>query len=162
MFGQADPLSLGPLPADAVLSDLAERFAAEGLDPGSALPELAGFARGHPQRVMLLSYLLSEQLTNGRPGTLETAALVLDDALMRTRAAHQALWSQLGRSEKVVLAGVADGQAPGSRSLAEEHRLSRQALHDAGERLADQGHLTREGRSVRLADPLLAEWLRRR
>jgi hypothetical protein len=163
LFGQADPLSLGPLPADDVLSDLAARFAAEGLDPGPALPELAGFARGHPQRVMLLSYLLAEQLTDGgRPGTLETAALVLDDALMRTRAAHQALWSQLSRSEKVVLAGVADGLAPGSRSLAREHRLSRQALHDAGERLADQGHLTREARSVRLADPLLAEWLRRR
>jgi len=162
LFGQADPLSLGPLPADDVLSDLADRFAAEGLDPGPALPELAGFARGHPQRVMLLCYLLAERLIEGRPGTLETAASVLDDALLRTRTAHQALWSQLSRSEKVVLAGVADGLAPGSRSLAEEHRLSRQALHDAGARMADQGHLTREGRSVRLADPLLAEWLRRR
>ena len=162
LFGQADPLSLGPLPAESVLSELADRFTTEQLDPGAALGELVGFAGGHPQRVMLLSYLLAEQLTMGRAGTPETAGLVLDDALRRTQAAHVALWSQLGRSEKVVLAGVADGLAPGSRSLAEEHRLSRQALHDAGDRLADQGHLTREGGRARIVDPLLAEWLRRR
>jgi uncharacterized protein len=162
LFGQADPLTLGPLPADAVLADLADRFASESLDPGAALGELAGFAGGHPQRVMFMSYLLAEQLETGRPGTLETAALVLDDALTRTQAAHQALWNQLSRSEKVVLAGVADGLAPASRALAEEHRLSRQALHDAGDRLADQGHLTRGSRGVRILDPLLAEWLRRR
>ena len=54
---------------------------------------------------MLLCYLLAEELAAGREGTLETAAVVLADALERTQAAHQALWSQLSRSEKVVLAG---------------------------------------------------------
>jgi hypothetical protein len=87
---------------------------------------------------------------------------VLDDALARTEAAHQALWSQLGRSEKVVLAGLADGLAPSSRALAQEHQLSRQALHDAADRLVDQGHPVREAAAIRVVDPLLAEWLRRR
>src|SRR3954452_4253241 len=172
LFGQADPLALERLPLEDVLADLAARFEIEGLDPGEALGELAVFADGHPQRVMLLCYLLAEQLGAGRPGTPETAALVLDQALERTQAAHQALeptqaahqprWGQLSRSEKVVLAGAAEGVAPASRSLAAEHRLSRQTLHEAADRLVDQGHLAREQPGVRLIDPLLAEWLRRR
>jgi hypothetical protein len=162
LFGQADPLALGRLPIDEVMSELAERFETEHLDPGQALGELALFADGHPQRLMLLSYLLAERLAAGRPGTPETAARVLDDAIERTRAAHQALWNQLSRSDKVVLAGIADGRAPASRALAEEHRLSRQALHGASERLLDRGHLVRRGSGAHIVDPLLAEWLRRR
>ena len=162
LFGQADPLALGRLPFEDALADLSERFQSEGEDPGEALGELAVFADGHPQRVMLLCYLLAEQLAAGRHATPETASLVLDDALERTQAAHQALWSQLSRSEKVVLAGAADGVAPASRALASEHRLARQTLHEAADRLVDQGHLSREQTGVRLIDPLLGEWLRRR
>ncbi|CAA9476042.1 MAG: hypothetical protein AVDCRST_MAG38-1673 [uncultured Solirubrobacteraceae bacterium] len=162
LFGQADPLALGPLPPDAVVTDLSERFAGEGLDPGEALGELAAFAGGHPQRVMLLSYLLAEQLEAGRPGTPETAERVIDAAVERAQPAHEALWSQLRRSEKVVLAGVADGLPPSSPALAQEHQLGRNTLHEAAERLIDQGHLTRGKTGVRVIDPLLREWLRRR
>ena len=162
LFGQADPLALGPLPLDAVLADLSERFAAEGLDPGEALGELATFAGGHPQRVMLLSYLLAEQLEAGRPGTPETAELVIEAAVQRAQPAHEALWSQLRRSEKVVVAGVADGLPPSSPALAQDHQLGRNTLHEAAERLIDQGHLTRERTGVSVIDPLLREWLRRR
>jgi hypothetical protein len=162
LFGQADPLALGPLPIDETLDDLAARFAAEELDPGAALGELVVFAAGHPQRTMLLAYLLADRLAAGADGTPQTAAEVVDDALARTQAAHQALWQQLGRSERVVLAAVADGVAPASRALAAEHHLARGTLDAAAARLADQGHLIRSPRDSRLVDPLLAEWLRRR
>jgi hypothetical protein len=95
-------------------------------------------------------------------GTAETAELVVQDAIARTEAAHQALWSQLRRSEKVVLAGVADGLPPASPALASEHQLGRNTLHEAAERLVDQGHLARESNGLRVIDPLLREWLRRR
>jgi uncharacterized protein len=162
LFGQADSLALGPLPIDETLGDLAARFAAEELDPGAALGELVVFAAGHPQRTMLLAYLLADRLAAGADGTPQTAAEVVDDALARTQAAHQALWQQLGRSERVVLAAVADGVAPASRALAAEHHLARGTLDAAAARLADQGHLIRSPRDSRLVDPLLAEWLRRR
>lgn len=162
LFGQADPLALGPLPLEPVLADLSERFAAEQLDPGEALGELAVFAGGHPQRVMLLCYLLAEELDAGRPGTLETAELVIRAAIERAQPSHEALWSQLRRSEKIVLAGVADGLSPASPALAEEHQLGRNTLYDAAERLVDQGHLARGGDRMRVIDPLLREWLRRR
>jgi hypothetical protein len=162
LFGQADPLALGPLPDEEVLTELAERFATERLDPGEALGELVAFAAGHPQRVMLLAYSLAEQLELGRPGTLETAGLAVDAAIERTQSAHEALWRQLRRSERVVLAGVADGGSPSSPALASEHGLGRNTLHVAAERLTDQGHLGRRGGATYVVDPLLAEWLRRR
>jgi uncharacterized protein len=162
LFGQADPLALGPLPLDDLLADLVDRFAREGLDPGDAVGELAVFAGGHPQRVMLLCYLLAEQLQEGRPGTAETAESIVSAAIDRTQAAHEAIWSQLRRSERVVLAGVADGVPPASPALAAEHQLGRNTLHEAAERLVDQGHLGRDGNTTRVIDPLLGEWLRRR
>src|SRR3954465_5886623 len=170
LFGQADPIALGRLPLEEVLADLTARFRSGELDPGEALGELAAFADGHPQRVMLLSYLLADRLAAGLPGTPETASLVVEDALERTQAAHQALWSQLSRSEKVVLAGGADGVAPASRALAAEHRRPppaaprppRQRLPGAADRLVAQAPPVREPSGVALVDPLLAEWLRRR
>jgi hypothetical protein len=162
LFGQADPLTLAPLPIEETLTDLAHRFAAEGLDPGEALAELVVLADGHPQRTMLLAYLLADRLATGATGTPRLAVEVVGDALDRTAPAHQALWSQLGRSERVVLAAVADGIPPTSRALAAEHQLARGTLDAAAARLADQGHLIRSPRDSRLVDPLLAEWLRRR
>ena len=162
LFGQADPLALGPLPQDEMLADLAARFAAERADPGDALGELVAFAAGHPQRAMLLAYLLSDRLAVGEEGTPELAARIIDDALERTQPAYQALWAQLRATDRAVLAAVADGTAPSSPALAAEHRLTRRTLHLAAIRLADQGHLIRRPRATRVVDPLLAEWLRRR
>jgi hypothetical protein len=162
LFGQADPLALGALPLEDLLADLADRFSREALDPGDALGELAVFAGEHPQRVMMLCYLLVEQLQDGQPGTAETAQLVVGAAIERTRAAHEALWSQLRRSERVVLARVADGVPPASPGLAAEHQLGRNTLYEAAERLVDQGHLGRDGNTTRVIDLLLGEWLRRR
>jgi hypothetical protein len=155
-------LSLGPLPAGETLADLDARFVAERLDPGTALGELVAFAAGHPQRTMLLAYLLADRLADGATGTQELALTVIADALDRTAPAHQALWQQLGRTERVVLGAIADGTAPTSRALAGEHQLSRTALQAAADRLADQAHLRRDGRVSEVVDPLLGEWLRRR
>jgi hypothetical protein len=162
LFGQADPLELGPLPGEEVLDELGHRFADEQLDPGAALDGLVGFAEGHPQRTMLLAYLLADRLQAGQTGTAETAEHVLDDALARTQPAHQALWGQLDATERIVLAAAADGVSPTSRALAETHRLARRSLELAANRLADKGHLRRIPRASRPVDPLLAEWLRRR
>jgi uncharacterized protein len=162
LFGQADPVTLGPLPVADVAQALTARFADEDLEPGDALSELVVFAGGHPQRTMLLAYLLAERLSAGADGTELTAQQVVDDALERSSAAHQATWTQLDRSERAVLAAVADGTAPTSRALAAEHRLARRTLALAADRLADQGHLSRSSSGSTIIDPLLAEWLRRR
>ena len=162
LFGQADPLALGPLPLDDTMHDLLDRFTREGLDAGAALGQLVAFGAGHPQRTMLLAYLLADQVLDGADATPALAGEIVRAAVERTAPAHQALWQQLSRSERVVLAAVADGIAPTSRALAAEHRIGRTTLDDAASRLADQGHLMRRPRGSTLVDPLLAEWMRRR
>lgn len=162
LFAQADPLDLGGLPPEETLSDLTERFTAEGLDPGDCLGELVVLADGHPQRTMLLAYLLADRLADDRAPTPALTAQVVDDALARQAAGFQALWQQRSATERAVLAAVADGRAPTSRSLAAEHGLARNTLNAAAARLADQGQLVRRERTTRLVDPLLGEWLRRR
>ena len=163
LYGQADPLSLGPLPRDTLTDALATRFEAERLDPGEALGQLVAFADGHPQRTMLLAYHLADRLTgSGEEGTAWLASEVIEDCVHKTADAHGALWGQLGRSEQIVLAALADGLAATSRAVADEHRVSHVALAQAARRLASVGQLARDGRGWRIIDPLLAEWLRRR
>ena len=161
-FGQADPLALGPLPAEQTIASLAARLEHEGLDGGEALGQVVAFADGHPQRTMLLAYLLADRLGGGEQPTPALADAVIADAVRRTEPAHQALWQELGPFDRAVLAAVADGVAPTSRALATEHRVSRKALGTAASRLASQGHLVKFPRGAQIVDPLLAEWLRRR
>ena len=99
LFGQADPLTLAPLPLEETLADLVARFAADGADPGDALVELVAFGAGHPQRTMLLAYLLSDRLSHGAHGTPELAAAVAAGFLVgigstATRA-HDEDWRKL-------------------------------------------------------------------
>jgi uncharacterized protein len=162
LFGQAMPLALGPLPADAVIAEFSRRFAHEDLDPGDALGPLVVFAAGHPQRSMLLAYLLADRLADGQSPTPALADDIVDEALRITEPAHQAAWQSLGSLERVVLAAVTDGIAPTSQQLADQHGVARSTLGDAAHRLVDHGHLIRESRANRLVDPLFAEWIRRR
>lgn len=161
-YGQALSLVLGPLSPDHAVSVLAKRFQAENLDPGEALGQLVSFAEGHPQRTMFLSYLLSDRLSDDRNATPAEAAAVIDAALEQTAAAHEALWHQLGASERVALAAIAEGVGATSRALAADHHLSRNALKAAADRLVSQAHVVRDPARAHLVDPLLAEWLRRR
>jgi hypothetical protein len=161
-FGQADPMTLASLPLEQTLAELAQRYETEGLDPGEALGELVVFAAGHPQRTMLLAYLLADRLLDGASPDALLAGEVIDAALARVEPACSALWEQLGAAERVVLSAVADGRGPTSRAVAAEHKIARNTLNAAAQRLARQGHLILEPRAARPVDPLLGEWLRRR
>ena len=161
-FGQADPMTLTPLPLEQTLAELAQRYETEQLDPAEALGELMVFAAGHPQRSMLLAYLLADRLLDGASGDALLAGEVVDAALARVEPACSTLWEQLGTAERVVLSAVADGRGPTSRAVAAEHKIARNTLNGAAQRLARQGHLILEPRAARPVDPLLGEWLRRR
>ena len=126
LYGQAEPLELGPLPADEVLVELSERFEELGEDPRGALAPLVGVAAGHPQRTMLLAHLLHRELAARDVGTTtlsegaEVEDIALADAVVRralsmTHEAHQArVGPDVGREE-----GRARGA--GRRRLADGH-----------------------------------------
>ena len=175
LYGQAEPLELGPLPMEEVLPELTERFAALGHHPDEALPPLVAAGAGHPQRTMLLAHLLHRELeTRASGGTTLTSAdaeglaladAVVDLALRQTTEAHAAVWDGLSAGKKAVLAALADGIRPTGSRATERAGLSRAALQSALRELAREGqHVARivsgpDPAYWRFVDPLFARWV---
>jgi hypothetical protein len=175
LYGQAEPLELGPLPLDEVTVELAERFDELGEDPLGALSPLVVTAAGHPQRTMLLAHLLHRELgaralgTTTLPEGAEVDGVALAEAVVRralsmTNEAHQAVWDNLSSGKKAVLAALADGDSPTGTTTARRFETSRATLQSALRELAREGqHVTRDDTGPwRYVDPLLALWVRRR
>ena len=176
LYGQAEPLELGPLPLDEVTVELAERFEALGEDTVGALSPLVVSAAGHPQRTMLLAHLLHRELAARALGSttlpdgpdvdgIALADAVVSRALVTTREAHQAVWDQMSPGKKAVLAALAEGDSPTGTTTARRFETSRATLQSALRDLARDGqHVTRDGDTGpwRYVDPLLALWVRRR
>ena len=162
-FGQARPLELPALPQGETTTQMEAALRADGLPIPDDLDLLVAFTRGHPQRTMLLAHHLYELLEE-RGATEGAVEAALERAATETRDAHQAMWDGIGRSERLVLIALADGNAPTGTRVAGEHRIARSTLQEAHRRLlADQRLLATgvDGGSV-ILDPLLADWLRRR
>jgi hypothetical protein len=172
LYGQAEPLELGPLPPDEVLLELTERFESLDEDPVGALAPLMGVAAGHPQRTMLLAHLLHRELSARALGTTTLTegdgvdGIALADAVVRravsmTNEAHQAVWDGLSSGKKAVLAALADGDSPTGTTTARRFETSRATLQSALRELAKEGqHVTRDGTGPwRYVDPLLALWV---
>ena len=179
LYGQAEPLELGPLPVDEVMVELAERFEELEEDPDGALSPLVTTAAGHPQRTMLLAHLLHRELAARAMGTTtlpeggEVGGIALADAVVRralatTFEAHQAVWDNLSSGKKAVLVALADGDSPTGTTTARRLETSRATLQSALRDLAREGqHVTRDetprGRGPwRYVDPLLELWVRSR
>lgn len=177
LYGQAEPLDLGPLPLDDVLTELAERFAELGEDPGEALQPLVVAAAGHPQRTMLLAHLLHRELgmreagstTIGDPEVdgLALAEAMIGLALAQTSEAHQANWDGLSSGKKAVLAALADGIRPTGSRASERSGHARATLQSALRELVREGqHVSRiltgptpPTGDWRFVDPLFARWV---
>jgi hypothetical protein len=176
LYGQAEPLELGPLPVDEVMVELAERFEDLGEDPGDALAPLVVTAAGHPQRTMLLAHLLHRELVSRQAGSTtlpegpEVDGIALADAVVRralvsTGEAHQAVWDGLSSGKKAVLVALADGGSPTGTTTARRLETSRATLQSALRELGTEGqHVTRDDGTGRwrFVDPLLALWVSRR
>jgi uncharacterized protein len=160
-FGQARPLDLPPLPIEETTQEIAALMPS-GSDP-SLTARIVATAEGHPQRTMLLAHHLFDLLDRG-DGGLDPAADALDRSLLEVDDVCQATWSGLSRNERAVVTALADGRSPVSTAAAEEHGLARSTLQSVAERLVDDGQQVVRGEAgrLRLLDPLLGEWIRRR
>ena len=177
LYGQAEPLELAPLPLDEVVTELHQRFASAGQEPGEALAPLVTAAAGHPQRTMLLAHLLHRELemrvTGGTTlvGSTDVEGLSLADAIIvvalnQTSEGHQAIWDALSSGKKAVLAALADGIRPTGVRATERTGLSRATLQSALRELGREGqHVARvvvgppSSGDWRFIDPLFAEWV---
>lgn len=160
-YGQARPLELPPLPEDETYAYVRDRLPPHP-QREEAAGEIVAFAAGHPQRTMLLAHHLYDRLED--PTTSEAiAADTVQTALHELADGFISIWTALGRGERAAVVALADGLSPTSQRVADEHRTARSSLQRATERLESDGQLvTRRGGELRLLDPLLAEWVRRR
>jgi hypothetical protein len=161
-FAQADLLEVGPLAPDAVIDLVYEGFERTGRSPGAAVPRLVALAEGHPQRAMQLADALWR--ATGPRGTADDRTW--EQALAEVRAGvelgAEALYSPHPAGHKRVLRVVASGGSVYG-TAADVLGLTPGTARAALDALEGSGTLTRspEG-EVRVVDPLLADWLRRR
>jgi uncharacterized protein len=178
LYGQAEPLGLGPLPLDEVLEELSERFHQLDEEPGDALAPLVVSGAGHPQRTMWLAHVLHRELSaravgeSTLPGGTALEGIALADAvfavaLAQTAEAHQGIWDSLSAGKKAVLAALADGIRPTGSRATERSGLKRATLQSALRELGREGqHVSRivddashEAGDWRFVDPLFASWV---
>lgn len=181
LYGQAEPLTLQPLPIDEVQVELADRFDDLDMDPGDALGPLCTAAAGHPQRTMLLAHLLHRELsmreldTSTLPESPDVTGVALADALVakalhQTAEAHQAIWDSLSTGKKALLAALADGIRPTGTQAEQRSGIARATLQSALKDLGREGqHVARivtgprgPGGNWRFVDPLFEQWVARR
>ncbi|MGE4427323.1 MAG: hypothetical protein AB7G37_12795 [Solirubrobacteraceae bacterium] len=169
LFGQAQPLELGPLPADETADALTAVLASEGFDEpdvGTAIDAVVAAMTGHPQRTVLVTHHLLRRLEDADPAEPvdpdELVELAVADALRATDDVHRATWRGCSRAESQVLRLVAERVPPTGADARRLTGLATSTLGDAVERLVTDGqHLVPDGPGWRLVDPLLTLWLRR-
>ena len=160
-LSQGVVVGLPPLSAEDVSLELERRFGRSGRDPGDALSELVRFARGHPQRVMLLAHHLWRLTRDGVPASVDEWLDARDAALESSEQALRASLGSLPLNEQRAAQALAT--APGSPSSQGTLRLvglSRNSAYSALEALKDRGEAIETPNGLRLADPLLEYWLR--
>lgn len=159
-YGQADLVEAEPLSALAVEDIVAGGFA----DSGRRARRLGGliydFGRGHPQRTMQLADACWRRTPAGGDGS-DYWADGLEDLRTATNEGMERIYSLLNTGEQDVLRSVARTGSIYGRQAALLNLSKGTATH-ARRRLLDEGDLVDTPAGLRLVDPVMADWLRRR
>jgi hypothetical protein len=159
-FGQARPITLGPLRDDHLAAHLSERFAAAGRSVDEVLGLLLDTSRGHPQRAMMVAHHLFERLSAAEEATEAHFLDALQGVREELGEAFERSWRALDDGARRTLAAVAAGAGhPTSRVALAAGDVARTTAVDALVRLADAGHLRREDERWLFVDPLFGDWV---
>ncbi len=163
LLEHAVPVELGALPDDLSANVLEAQFRATGREVGNALDPLIAFARGHPQRLMLVAHHLWELVPLG--SIADEAAFVdaRERALALTEPALHARWESFSVNEQRVSVAL----AASARTLYAEETLRFLGLRRGSVGRALSGLIGKAEVQVtdagpELTDPLLEHWLAER
>ncbi len=163
LLDHAIAVELGPLPAAETAEYVEERFRRTGRDIGDALDPLLAFARGHPQRTMLLAHRLWELVPRGsvadEEAWVDARRLTLADA----EPALRARWESLSVNEQRVTVALA--VRPGGLYSEETLRplgLKKGSVDRALSGLIGKAEVRQTPAGPELTDPLLEAWLAER
>ena len=164
LLEHAVPVELGPLPLDATAAYLERRFGETGRDVGAALDPLLAFARGHPQRTMLVAHHLWELVPPG--GVCDEAAFVeaRAQALAHAEPALRARWESLTVNEQRVSVALATRRSGGlySEETLRPLGLKKGSIDRALSGLVGKAEARGGPAGPELTDPLLEHWLAER
>lgn len=163
LLEHAVPVELDPLPDDVTADELERRFRSTGRDVGSALDPLIAFARGHPQRVMLIAHHLWELVPPGSAADETAFVDARERALTLAEPALRARWESLSVNEQRVSVAL----AASSRTLYAEATLRflglrRGSVGRALSGLVGKAEVRVTDAGPVLTDPLLEHWLSER
>lgn len=163
LLDQAVPKNLAPLPLADAGDYVARRFQQTGRQAGAALSPLLEFARGHPQRTMMLSHYLWEHTPRGEAATEATWLGALDRAADDTAQLMRAIWRALTTNERRVARALAVLSTPlYSEETAAAVGIKRSSIGKALESLVANADVIYEGTTPRLTDPMFERWLQSR
>lgn len=150
-------------PSRAVLAEvITDGFELTERHPGEALGVLLDLVDAHPQRAMLLAHFLWEATPLGAVSDLGTWQQALETARGHVDGEAQATYDQASRNQQRVLRAVALGLSPFTADTAAGLGLAAGSVGKAVELALRDGLLERVGDHLRLVDPLLRDWIRRR
>lgn len=160
---QGVAVALGPLRANDLSDHIETRFLATGKDPGEALSPLIRFARGHPQRGMMLAHHLWDLAAIGSASPADLWLDARDAALTGIETSLRAHWAALPVSERRAAAAIAlSPSEPGGKGVLSVVGLSQRSVYGALDGLQARGEILSDDGGRRLTDPLLEYWLRER
>lgn len=160
-YGQADLVEVGPLSVAAVDQIVRAGFRDTERDAGHVAGSIGAFSSGHPQRTMQLADACWRHTPRGATADADVWSAALDEIRRTTGEGMERIYSSFERGERDVLRAVArSGSIYGAE--AELLELSRGAATHARRTLLDRGDLADTDEGLRVVDPVLADWLRRR
>ena len=161
LYGQAQPIELGPLPEEALARYVSARFDHAGVEIEPILDAYLGLVAGHPQRAMLVAHHLWRALANA--GDLHAALdRAIEESFAELEEPFEATMQALRPAERALLARLAgDHPSVYATDTLRKLGLSKSQARRAVQSLENRGNLKVVGRGRwAFVDPLLAEWLR--
>jgi hypothetical protein len=163
LLDQAVPKELAPLPLDEVASYVEARFERSGRKPGTGVGFMTEFARGHPQRSMMLAHYLWDATPRGASADEGAWLKALERGLRDTAKLMRAIWQALPANERRVARALAVLSTPlHSEDTAAAVGIKRSSIGKALEGLYDKADVIDLGGRPRLTDPMFELWLQRR
>ncbi len=157
-YAQADLVQIDGFDAAALAAIVTEGFADTGRQAGDVVGGIHAVSEGHPYRAMQIADAAWRLCEPGQPAPDHLLAQALDDVRASTESALETLFSSFAPSEQSVLRSLQAGRPLFGGSL-ELLGSSQGGVAAARDRLIASGTITRD---LRIIDPLLADWIRRR
>lgn len=160
-YSQADRVHIGPLDRTDAVMIVADGFDRTGRDAGLTGPRSYDLTGGHPYRLMQAADAVWTATPHGSVADDTAWADGIEELRRGLDEGFRRLHNHLPLGQQRVLRLVANGASPHGQ-YADVLDLTRSTATQARNALVDSGDLQRDpDRTLRINDPLLADWLRR-